>query len=74
MLVAVISSEANLARLDRYKDIARKLARVRGVSDEEARDLAAQGKAIVWIDNGLHASEVATAQHSLLLAWRVATV
>jgi hypothetical protein len=73
MLVAVISSEANLARLDRYKDIARKLARVRGVSDEEARDLAAQGKAIVWIDNGLHASEVATAQHSLLLAWRVAT-
>jgi len=73
MLVAVISSEANLAQLDRYKDIARKLARVRGVSDEEARDLAAQGKAIVWIDNGLHASEVATAQHSLLLAWRVAT-
>jgi hypothetical protein len=73
MLVAVISSEANLAQLARYKDIARRLALVRGVSDEEAHDLAAQGKAIVWIDNGLHASEVATAQHSLLLAWRVAT-
>src|SRR4029077_19651431 len=73
MLVAVISSETNLAQLARYKDIARRLALVRGVSDEEAHDLAAQGKAIVWIDNGLHASEVATEQHSLLLAWRVAT-
>ena len=73
MLVAVISSEANLARLEHYKNIARRLALVRGVAPDEARALAAEGKAIVWIDNGLHASEVATAQHSMLLAYRVAT-
>ena len=73
MLVAVISSEANLARLERYRDIARRLALVRGVTDAEAQSLAREGKAIVWIDNGLHASEVATAQHSLVLGWRVAT-
>jgi len=73
MLVAVISSEANLARLDRYRDIARRLALVRGLDDESARELAGEGKAIVWIDNGLHASEVATAQHALVLAHRVAT-
>ena len=65
MLVAVISSEANLARLARYQDISRRLALVRGVDDGEARALAAEGRAIVWIDNGLHASEVATAQHAL---------
>ena len=73
MLVAVISSEANLARLARYQDISRRLALVRGVDDGEARALAAEGRAIVWIDNGLHASEVATAQHALVLAHRVAT-
>ena len=73
MLVAVISSEANLRELARYKDIAQRLAHVRGLSEADARALAAEGKAIVWIDNGLHASEVASAQQAMTLAWRVAT-
>jgi hypothetical protein len=73
MLVAIISSEANLARLDHYRDISRRLALVRGVSDAEARPLAEEGRAVVWIDSGLHASEVATAQHAIRLAYRVAT-
>ena len=73
ILVAVISSEANLAREDHYRDIGRRLAYVRGVSPDGARALARDGKAIVWIDNGLHASEVATAQHALVLAHRIAT-
>jgi hypothetical protein len=73
MLVAVISSDANLRELARYKDIARRLARVHGLSDADAHALAAEGKAIVWIDNGLHASEVASAQQAMTLAWRVAT-
>ena len=73
MLVAIISSEANLARLERYRDISRRLALVRGVTDVEARALAREGKAVVWIDSGLHASEVATAQHAIRLAHEVAT-
>ena len=73
MLVALISSEANLAKADHYRDISRRLAYVRGVSPDAARALARDGKAVVWIDNGLHASEVATAQHAFLLAHRVAT-
>ena len=73
MLVALISSEANLAKVERYRDISKRLAYVRGVSAEGARALAREGKAVVWIDNGLHASEVATAQHAFLLAHRVAT-
>ena len=73
MLVALISSEANLAKADHYRDISRQLAYVRGVSPDAARALAREGKAVVWIDNGLHASEVATAQHAFLLAHRVAT-
>ena len=73
MLLAIISSERNLERLDRYRDIARRLALVRGVGDGEARALAREGKAVVWIDSGLHASEVATAQHAMRLAYHVAT-
>ncbi len=73
MLVAAISSEANLERLERYRTIARRLALVEGVSPAEARALAREGRAIVWIDSGLHASEVSTAQHAIALAYRVAT-
>src|SRR5712692_9805935 len=41
--IAVISSPQNLAQLDKYKDIARKLAWARGLTDESARALAQQG-------------------------------
>ena len=61
-LMAIITSPANHQRLDRYKEIARRLALAEGVSDEEARRLAAEGKAVVWIDGGLHATEVLGAQ------------
>ena len=57
-LMAIISSPANLARLDHYKEISRKLALADGVSENEAHALAREGKAIVWIDGGLHATEV----------------
>jgi len=73
MIAAFISSEANLRKLDRYRDISRRLALARGLDDAQARALAAEGRAIVWIDSGLHATEVAPAQHAPELAWRVAT-
>ncbi|MEO8624277.1 MAG: M14 metallopeptidase family protein [bacterium] len=57
-LMSIISSPANLAKLDRYKEISRKLAFAEGVSEEDAHALAREGKAIVWIDGGLHATEV----------------
>lgn len=72
MLVAVISSEENLARLERIREASRHLAGGR-IGEREARRLAQSGKAVVWIDNGLHASEVATAQHALALAHEIAT-
>ncbi|MDB4880583.1 MAG: peptidase carboxypeptidase [Gemmatimonadetes bacterium] len=56
-LMAIISSPANLARLDHYRSIAGRLAHGEG-SEEAARALAKEGKAVVWIDGGLHATEV----------------
>src|SRR5258708_35975671 len=60
--IAIISSPANLAKLDRYKDISQKLAHGRGLDDATAKALAREGKAIVHIDGGLHSTEVAGAQ------------
>ncbi len=67
--MAVVSSAANLANLDHYREIAQRLAHPKGLTDAEARQLAGEGKAIVHIDGGLHASEVAPAQHTIQLAY-----
>jgi hypothetical protein len=69
MVLAAVSAEENLAKLDRYKEISKRLSLVKGLSEEEAELLAAQGKAIVWIDGGLHATEVAPAQHIIQLTY-----
>ena len=72
MLVAYISSPENLRQLDRLKQINRRLA-LGQATPEEAKVLAREGKAIVWIDSGLHASEIAPAQHAPELAYRMLT-
>ena len=64
-LAAIVTAPANFAKLDRYKEIARKLALAEGVSEAEARAMAKEGKAVVWIDGGLHATEVLGA-HQLM--------
>ncbi len=73
MILAVVSSEENMAKLDHYKEISKRLSLVKGLSVEEAEQLAAEGKAIVWIDGGLHATEVAPAQHIIQLAYDLVT-
>src|SRR6185436_3826157 len=56
---AIISSPANLARLDHYRQIAQRLAHPEGLTDSAAKRLAREGKAIVDISGGLHATEIA---------------
>jgi hypothetical protein len=63
MYIAFISDAANLRKLDRWREISRRLA-LGEPAEAEARSLADEGKAIVWIDSGLHASEVAPAQQA----------
>lgn len=67
--IALVSSPENLADIERYREISGKLAHPQGLAEEEAWRLAREGKAIVHIDGGLHASEVAPAQHTIQLAY-----
>lgn len=72
LYLLTISSAENLARQERYRTISEQLARAR-VDSETAQELAAEGKAVVWVDGGLHATEVAHGQMTSQLAHRVAT-
>ncbi|MEW5900756.1 MAG: M14 metallopeptidase family protein [Acidobacteriota bacterium] len=69
MTYAVISSPENLGRLERHKSIARDLSQAKGLSPDDAVRLAAEGRAIVYVDGGLHANECAPAQHNIQLAY-----
>ena len=70
-VMAVITSPANHANLDRYREISRRLAKTDGVSEDEARRLAQEGKAVIWIDGGLHASEVLGAHQLIEFVYRM---
>jgi hypothetical protein len=64
MYFALVSSPNNLSKIDRYREIARRLAHPQGLSDVEAHRLAREGKAFVHIDGGLHSTEVAGWSHT----------
>lgn len=72
MYLFFISTKENLDQLDKWKEISQKLARAK-ISEKEAQELAQTGKAIVWIDGGMHANETAHGQMTPELAYRVAT-
>ncbi len=70
-LMAVVTAPENHKRLSRYQEIARRLTLAEGVSDVQARALAGEGKAVVWIDGGLHANEVLGAQQLIETSYRL---
>ena len=72
MILLFISTPENLKQLDKWKSISAKLARAR-VSEDEAKKLVKEGKSILWIDGGMHATERAHGQMTSELAYRVAT-
>ena len=67
----VVSSPENLKKLDRYKEISQKLARAEGLTDDQAHALANEGKAIVWIDGGLHATETVGTHQLIETIWQL---
>lgn len=70
--MCVISSPENLKRLDKYKELSKKIAMGRDFRDEDTAKIAIrEGKSIVWIDGGLHANEVLGAQQLIETAYQL---
>ena len=61
-LALFISSPANLAKLDQFKQLNARLADPRGLSEAEARKVVAEARAVVIQSFALHSSEVAASQ------------
>ena len=72
MLVVAVSDEANLAKLDRYKEITARLADPRGTSEAEAQKLIAEGKPMYWADGSIHSPETGAPEMLMELAYRLA--
>ena len=70
-LMLIVSSPANIKQLDRYKTISQQLAHADSLTPEQAHALAAEGKAVVWIDGGLHATEVVGAHQLIETAYQL---
>ncbi len=73
MYMAIITSAENQKKIDRFKEISQSMALAEGLSEKEALELAAEGRAVVWIDGGLHASEVLGAQQLIEMVYQMAS-
>ncbi len=71
-LVTIISSPENLSNLPKYQEISKQLARG-NISQNEADELAAEGKTIALITCSMHATECGPTQMSPELAYQLAT-
>ena len=71
-LLVAVGDEANLARLDRFKEITAKLADPRRISDTEAEQLIGEGKAFYWASGSIHSPETGSPEMLMELAYRLA--
>jgi hypothetical protein len=72
MFMAIISSANNLKELEKYTAITRQLAQAE-IAPQAAEQLAASGKAIVLVTCNIHATEIASSQMAMELAYLLAT-
>lgn len=73
MIMAVISSEKNIAELPRLKEIAKKLSDPRGVGDAEIDSLARDGRVFLLITCNIHSTEIGSTQMAMEWAHALAT-
>src|SRR5207244_5629289 len=71
-MLVVVSDEANLAKLARYKEITAKLADPRKLTDDDAKQLESEGKAIYWLSGSIHSPETGSPEMLMELAYRIA--
>ena len=73
MIMAVITSEKNMANLDTYRGISKQLRDARGLTPEKAGELAREGKVMVLFTCSIHSTEIAASQMSMEFAYNLVT-
>ncbi|HJW13243.1 MAG TPA: M14 family metallopeptidase, partial [Thermoanaerobaculia bacterium] len=65
MFMAVISSEENIRNQKRLREISRRLADPRGLSDAEAQKLEKEGKVVLLVTCNIHSTEIGASQMAM---------
>src|SRR5829696_2657875 len=71
-LLVLVSDEANLARLDRYKELTAKLGDPRKLSKTEAHTLISEGKPFYWASGSIHSPETGSPEMLMEMTYRLA--
>src|ERR1041384_5067223 len=71
-LLVAVSDEANLQKLERYKEITARLADPRKTSDAEAEQLIKECKPMYWLSGSIHSPETGSPEMLMELAYRLA--
>ena len=68
-LLVIISSPNNMGRLERLREVNARISDPRGLSEQEARKLIGEGKAVICQSMSLHATEIGGTQMAPELAY-----
>ena len=68
-LAVIITAPANLQKLEHYRDINLKLSDPRGLSEQQARALADEGRVVIVQSMSMHATEIGGTQMAPELAY-----
>jgi hypothetical protein len=71
-LLVAVSDEANIAQLDRLKEITARLADPRKITDADAQQLISTGKPFYWASGSIHSPESGSPEMLMELAYRLA--
>lgn len=69
----IVTSPENHKKLERLREISVRMARAEDLTDELAELLSNEGKAVVWIDGGLHATETVGSHQLIETLWQLAS-
>lgn len=72
-IAAIVTAPENMAKLEAIRDANRRLSDPRALTDEQARELAADHRVVVAIGCSIHASEIAATQAANELLYDLAT-
>ncbi|MEK7667142.1 MAG: M14 family zinc carboxypeptidase, partial [Gemmatimonadota bacterium] len=71
MIMAAIADPVTLASLNTFRDVTRRLADPRNLSEADARALIARGKPMYWLTGSLHSPETGSPEMLMELAYRL---